>query len=223
MGIEDRLIAPDAVEDMKSSATPLESMIDKILGERLAHNKNTKLTWTGNTKMVSGRPVPKDKVTGEFNGRLEYMRIGRGAYWIQNGRLYNGAKRRITLDDVDSFYKPYVKEAFESFKKQAIAADDALCPRCLDEGNPFVARTHEEYANHVITVHGTVATPPPSPEPVIYKITPQSDGTTSVEPLKVFTSETKPEKVSNFLCNDCGRNFKLERGLQIHTSRIHRK
>lgn len=223
MGIEDRLIAPDAVEDMTHTATPLESMIDKILGERLAYNKNTKLTWTGNTKQVSGRPVPKDKVTGEFNGRLEYMRIGRGAYWIQNGRLYNGAKRRIKIEDVDPFYKPYVQEAFASFKKQAIAADDALCPRCLDDGNPFVARTHEEYAKHVIEVHGSVGNPVPEPEPVVYKMTPQTDGTISVESLKVFTSESKPREVSNFLCEVCGRNFKLERGLQIHTSRTHRK
>lgn len=216
-------VMPDDVENVKVTQTDIERMINKVLADKIAANKSTKLTWT-----EGGRTTRfKDKILGPdgFNGRLEHIMIGRGAYWIQNGRIFNGAKRRINIDDVDSFYRPWVDEAFGNFKKQAIASDDALCPRCLDAGEPFVAKSYEEYANHVISKHtptaveaiAKTATPaitnvPDAPKPVEFQAL-----------TKVFTTNSKPQERGNFICGDCSKNLSTERGLKIHTARLHGK
>lgn len=207
MSIENQLVMPDHVSDVKITRTALEDMVNKVLADKLKANRETKLTWADR-----GKRVPSDKVQGEFNGRLEYIRIGRGAYWIQNGKIFDGAKRRIKIDEVVEFYRPYVETAFANFKKQAIAADDSLCPRCLDNGEPFVAESHEDYANHVITKHPGDAFTKLQGEPVV----------TQVQPLRVYTSQTLETPKSNFICEVCSKNLPTERGWKIHTARVHK-
>ena len=192
MSLEALLPADDENKMRVAMKTTVEEMVDKMLGERLKANKATKLTWGDK----AGKRVPNDKVSGPdgFNGRLEYMRIGPGSYWIQNGKIFNGAKKRIKLEDVDAFYRPLVAECFGNFKKQALAADDSLCPICLEKGDPFVASSHKEYSDHFMSLHNT------RPE----------------------LGAAVPEEDPGFVCAVCKRQVSTALGLKIHKSRMHK-
>lgn len=212
--------------------TTVEQMVEKILGERLKFNKERKLTWNEQTRPKT----PGDKRVGTegLNRRLEYSQFGRSRYFVQNGKIYNGAGKRITLKEVDPVWQPFVEEGYENHKKQALAADDSLCPRCLESGETFVASSHENYMDHNLDKHPDIVSsrmhrldPPKADKTVNFAdVVERVDSSPEVKAAEAVTAPVvatiAPKEVGNFLCSPCGRMFKNEHGLRIHTSRVHK-
>lgn len=211
--------------------TTVEQMVERILGERLKFNRERKLTWNDKSRPKT----PGDRRIGRdgLDRRLEYHAIGRNMWFVQNGKIYDGGGKRKTLDEVDVFWKPFVTEIYENHKKQALAADDSLCPRCFEHGETFVAMTHEEYMDHNLDKHPEVVSGRlealPKPKAAEVKAAPVEAPVKTIDfqnspnvTFNVKTLEKVPDAAANFLCNACGKMAKSEHGLKIHTARIHK-
>jgi hypothetical protein len=228
-----------ALEDLNSvdsdirvvQQTTVEQMVNKILGERFEANGKRKLTWNEKTR----QKTPGDRRIGTegLNRRLEHNQIGRNVWFIQNGKIYDGAGKVKKLEEVDEYWRPYVKEIYENHKRQALSVDDSLCPRCFEHGDVFVSASHEEYMTHNLDKHPEVATKIlsalPKAEPKIKIVEPPADaGATVIDfqnsPQITYTVKTfdKAAASTNFVCNTCGKSVKTEHGLKVHTARIHK-
>ena len=210
--------------------TSVEKLVSKILGEKLAKDRATKLTWS-----TTDKRLPKDKMIGTegLNLRREYIVLGRKEkIFIQNCKIYLANGKQISIEDVPDVIRAAVIESYENHKRQALAADDALCPYCLEIGMSFTAASHQQYADHMLKNHADVllkklhADKPPVAEEVVPEPVAESRYEPKVEaapqPVEVKTWENLPPETGVFLCH-CGFTAVDSPGLKRHQTRKHKR
>jgi hypothetical protein len=152
------------IANVRVEGTDMREAIRAMLKEEFASLRRVRMTWARNSE-----EDPKDPryVVGELrkDGYPFIGPIGKGRYFIQNGRLYTSNGRPFDIEKVSTepfktkdrdgnitewpSDRQFVDECLKSYYRSALALDPNLCPYCA----MVSLKDRKAYMTHVYKEH----------------------------------------------------------------------